>query len=317
MDIAVHILVFVASSLLVWFCAGLLIDSVARIAKRIGMVGFTAAFFILGILTSLSEISVALNASIKQVPQVSLGNLVGASIVILLLIVPLLAFLGNGLRLSKVVPRATLLVALLVIAMPALFALNGSVTRVEGAIALVAYACLVLIIRASARPASRPKNVTGRTMLLADFVKIVLGAGAIFFAGNSLVGEAVYFSEALSIPASVVGLLLLSVGTNLPEIVIAIRAIAKGHSDIAFGDYLGSAATNTLIFGVLVVAGGGFTVVPAMFLITALIMMGGFGCFFIFAFSKGKLSRFEGAILLCFYAAFIITALGTVSVQGS
>jgi len=45
--------------------------------------------------------------------------------------------------------------------------------------------------------------------------------------------------------------LFLSVGTNLLELSITITSIWKKHKEVAFGDYLGSAAANTFLFGVL------------------------------------------------------------------
>ena len=79
-------------------------------------------------------------------------------------------------------------------------------------------------------------------------------------------------------------------GTNIPELVVAIRAVTKHRSDIAFGGYVGSALTNTLSFGILVLINRGFQVTASQFIITAIILTIGLILFYIFAQSKNTLS---------------------------
>src|SRR3989338_7470207 len=139
----VHISIFLFSSAVVWFFAGILIESVDRVARRFHKTGFSVAFFVLGFLTSISEISVALNAGIGGVPQVSVGNLVGASFVIPLLIIPFLAIAGKGIELKKLISGRNLLLVFAVIALPSLLVVDGDVTRTEGVLALLVFTTLV------------------------------------------------------------------------------------------------------------------------------------------------------------------------------
>jgi len=73
--------------------------------------------------------------------------------------------------------------------------------------------------------------------------------------------RAVTFASALAgvtgLPPFIVGMTLLAVGTDLPEIANSIIASASGHGDINVGDSVGSAATQaTLILGLLPFLGG-------------------------------------------------------------
>src|SRR5690606_9931065 len=86
----------------VWFCAGVIVELVERLAKYFNKSGFFIAFFVLGFITSLGEFSVAANSFLNGTPEISTGNLVGASFALLLLIVPLLAVIGNGIKMDKV-----------------------------------------------------------------------------------------------------------------------------------------------------------------------------------------------------------------------
>lgn len=307
MELLVHIVVFLCSIAIVWFFAGILIESVNRIAHRFHKTGFITAFFLLGFLTSISEISVAVNSGIAGFPGVSTGNLIGASFVILLFIVPLLAVAGKGVVLKGSVSSRNLLLMLGVIVLPALLVLDGDVTKTEGLLAVLAYATLAYVLNHERRRKAKVHEELkdDRGGLMQDVAKIVIGAVAIFAAAHFLVEQAVYFATALNVPPSLIGLILLSIGTNIPEIVIALRSILKKRVDIAFGDYLGSAAMNTFIFGGLALADGTYLLESGEFIVTTILMVTGLVALYFFAKSKSTISRKEGALLLLFYAAFV------------
>jgi len=307
-----HALSFIVSAAIIWFFAGLLIQSIDRVAKRFHQSGFTVAFFVLGFLTSISELSVMVNSSIDGVPQVSVGNLVGASFVILLGIVPFLAIVGKGIRISHTLTKKQMGLALGAIALPAFFVLDGSVSISDGVISLLAYGTVFYTVKKNSHTVPEVIQEIGEELVdtehatIKDALKILGGAAFIFIAGHFLVAEAVFFSNVLHVPSSLIGLLLLSVGTNVPELVIAVRSILARRADIAFGDYIGSSLTNTLIFGMLPLVNGKFMVFEShQFLFTAILMGVGFLAFYHLSISGRKLTREEGWTLIFLYFVFI------------
>ena len=314
MHMLVQVIIFLASVGIVWFFAGILIDSVNRIAHRYCRTGFFTAFFILGALTSISEFSVATNAALAGVPGVSVGNLVGASFVILLFVVPVLAIAGGRIPVNSAVSKKNLFLMLFTAALPALLVIDGNVTRAEGLLAILAYATVAYALyrqKESIDACDAPvlEAVSRTRSTLADVGRILLGSAAIFAAAHFLVEQAVYFATALSVPASLIGLLLLSIGTNIPELVIAARAIMRRSTDVALGDYLGSAAMNTFIFGGLAVVAGTFWVEPSEFIMTTVLFASGLLLLFFIASSRKGIPRRAGFILLAFYLAFVALQL--------
>lgn len=325
MEIAVHVLLFLLSSGLLWFFAGILIEAVDAVARKFKRSGFTVAFFFLGALTSIGEISVMVNSTINGAPEVSAGNLIGSSFVILLFVIPILAIVGNGVWLKKTLNKKQMAIALFTILLPALLVLDGNVTVGEGVICLLSYVTLLYFIREGRwwwqkNPNSIPEIideveeqlVATRQSTAMDIIKMVGGAAVIFFAGNLLVDEAVYFSELLNVPGSVIGLVLLSIGTNIPEVAIAVRAIRKNNIGIAFGNYLGSAVAITAIFGFLAIFNGEFQVEASNFFFTAALMLVGFFAFFVFSNSRQDISRKEGLALISLYASFLILQITSI-----
>ncbi len=316
MDIFVHLVVLGISALITWYFAGLLIESINNVAKRFKQSGFTVAFFVLGFLTSISELSVMANSLLNGTPAISAGNLVGASFTILLGIIPVLAIVGGGIKLTNTLHKRNLGLALLVVAIPVLLLVDGDLTRTEGVVCIMAYATLAYFVR-SQRQASLPEVieeveedlVQRRRATTTDLLKITIGGIFIFGAGHMLVEETVFFSNLINIPTSLFGLIILSIGTNIPEIVIAIRSVLKKRTDIAFGNYLGSGVANTLVFGVLALSSGRILVEQSEFIISAVLMTVGLIGFYIAAQSGNKISRKEGMLLVCAYALFLIIQL--------
>lgn len=303
---------FLCSAAIIWFFAGVLIDAVSRLATRFKLTGFIMAFFVLGFLTSIGEISVAINSTIAGVPDVSIGNLIGASFVITLLIVPLLAIAGGTVSLRGTVSPRALLMLLAVILVPVLVTLDGNVTQSEGLLALLVYGTVAFALYHTRAPGTfTVETKEDRAEPTHRYVlRVGVAAIAIFIAAHFLVEEAVFVATSLSVPASLVGLLMLSIGTNLPELVIALRSVLRSRADIAFGDYLGSAAMNTLIFGGLAVASGTVMLEPSQFIETGILMAVGFVLLFIFLRTSCQLSRWEGVVLLVFYILFLLVQTG-------
>lgn len=325
MQILLHSGLFIGAILVLWLLSGILVEAIDRVARRYEKPGFAIAFFVLGFLTSISEMSVAVNSTIEGVPQISAGNLVGASLVIFLLLIPLLAVVGKGIPIKGILSGSAVFVLLVSVLLPSILMIDGNLTRREGMLLIALYIALVYWVK---RTLPRKKNVARKavrtvemTLLhhhratAVDILKMLLAASLIFVAGRFLVDESVYFSSMLGIPASLIGLLLLALGTNIPECVIALRCVTSQHKDIAFGDYMGSAAANVPIIGVLALANGTFAIDAGEFLTTGLFLAIGLTLFFFFARSDREISRKEGALLLALYLLFIITQITAFAVS--
>jgi cation:H+ antiporter len=121
-----------------------------------------------------------------------------------------------------------------------------------------------------------------------------------------LVQQTLWLSTTFGTTPFVVSLLMLSIGSNLPELVVAAQAVIRRKSEVAYGSYLGSGVANAFFFGLLtimhqqtiIVRDGLSLLFPAIFLLIIL--------FFFFLRSLKGLSRVEGFTLLLIYITYII-----------
>jgi cation:H+ antiporter len=140
--------------------------------------------------------------------------------------------------------------------------------------------------------------------------RVVIAVAIVFVASNLLVHNTVILGNFIGISPYILSILVLSIGTNVPEITIAIRAVVERKSDVALGDYLGSASLNTLELGILsLINRKSVSAEGSNFSIVAFLV--GLCLFVYFGKSKSSISRWEGFGLLAMYAIFVVCELIT------
>ncbi|MCL4338506.1 hypothetical protein M1271_02360 [Patescibacteria group bacterium] len=307
-DIAVYIISFIV----IWFGAGLIVDGVGNLSHKLNISSFATSFFVLGILTSIPEASVGINSIINHTPDIFVGDLIGASLVLFILAIPILAIFGNGIKLSHQMTPHKLILSLFVVAAPVFLILDKTISSTEGLFLIFLYLALFYSVEKKKGILENIKDriLDGKTHFLEDVMKLTGGALLVFVSSKILVDKTIYFSGVLGIAPFLISLLVLSIGTNLPELSLAIRSVILGKKEVALGDYVGSAAANTLIFGVLTLINGGEVVVSNHYLQTLIFMVLGLGFFYYFSRSKNDISRKEGIVLLSLYFLFIFMEMG-------
>ena len=295
-----------------WMASELIIDGVNHFAKRLHISSFAASFFLLGMLTTIPELSVGLNSIMNKEPEIFVGDLIGASFVLFLLAIPLLSILGNGIALSHQLTNNNLVFSLFVILSPAIFVLDGQLGRKDGLFLMIIYLLLLLFIESKTEVVKNAEEdlFEHKKHNMVPMIKLAVGAVTTFFVGNLLVDQTMYFAGLFNVHTYLISLLALSVGTNLPEFIIAVNSIIKKDKEVAFGDYVGSAAGNSFVFGLLIMINGNFTVHNGSFFITFALFTLAMICFYIFSRSNRSISRNEGLVLLSLYAFFLILEIG-------
>jgi cation:H+ antiporter len=124
-----------------------------------------------------------------------------------------------------------------------------------------------------------------------------------------LVDSAIEIARFFSVPEAVIGASIVAVGTSLPELASTVAAAARGLGDIAIGNVIGSNIFNLgLVLGVAALLRP-LTLSPHI-LVTQLVPALIFCMVLIpLAYTGQRVSRWEGALLLTAYAAFLVQLL--------
>jgi len=306
-----NLLYYILSFIAIWFGAGLIISAASKFSSRLKLSPFAFSFVFLGIVTSIPEFSVGLQAVASNDAEIFVGNLLGGTVTLFLLVIPILSIFGNGINLKNEMNNKTLLTALAVILTPSLLILDRRVTNPEGALMIAMYILLLFIVERKNGIFDRKNThlLELKTYSYKDVFKILAGVALVFVASNIIVNLTMYFAGLFSISAFYIGLLVIALGTNLPELTLAVRSVISGKREVAMGDYLGSSAVNVFLFGLLTLLHNGEVLTITNFLTTFIFIATALSMFYYFSRTKAFISRNNGILMFCIYILFVIFEL--------
>ena len=146
-------------------------------------------------------------------------------------------------------------------------------------------------------------------MIVLTLFLVFCGLVLLFGGGELLTRGAVSLAQALGMSQLLIGLTVVAAATSMPELVVALAAALENAPDIAIGNVIGSNIFNLgLVLGTAALLSPlqlssdtvATQVVPAMIFCLALIPL---------AYTGKKVNRWEGALLLVGYAAFLYRVL--------
>lgn len=177
---------------------------------------------------------------------------------------------------------------------------------------MILYIVLIFFMRSKRglfhhiRALLRPKNQKAN---FHDILKILAALVIIFFSGRLLVENLEIIANYLNTPPFILSLLALSVGSNLPELFIGTLAVIRKQKEVAFGHYLGAAASNGFFLGLLTLINGPLTITDPYFFIIPLYIVVGLTLFYFFVQKRNDISRNEGYVLLMLYLSFVFVKI--------
>ncbi|MBE6978956.1 MAG: calcium/sodium antiporter [Ruminococcaceae bacterium] len=179
---------------------------------------------------------------------------------------------------------------------------------VTGILLLVAFAAYTFL---KVKPAKE-----GGKALWEELLFLVIGAGVIAVGADFLVEHGQVIALGMGVPATVVALLFVALGTSLPELVTTITSLRSGHASLGVGNVIGANVFNLVLVSGVAVSLAPFEVPCENFLLdTGLnmslvfeipVMLGVMCLMTIPALMTKKLGRWQGIALLAIYAAFVV-----------
>ena len=163
---------------------------------------------------------------------------------------------------------------------------------------------------------SKIPAVAGERNLILEILLLAAGAGIIAVGADLLVEHGQVIALGLGVPETVVALLFVALGTSLPELVTTITSLRKGRASLGVGNVIGANVFNLVLVSGVAVSLAPFDVpVENTLLDTGLnlslvfdipVMLGVMSLMIFPALLRKKLSRWQGIVLLCIYAAFCV-----------
>ncbi len=296
--------------------AEVLVRSASRLSLIIGLSPLIVGLTIVSFGTSAPEIAIGVVAAVKHQTDVALGNVVGSNIFNVLFVLGLAAVI-RPLVVRRHVVRldVPILIGLSILVMA--LGLDGSIGRIDGAVFLVLLAAYGYFTFLRSR---REKMAGGQSLDIAEssaaggrrwqvvlnLALLLVSIGALGLGSQWLVAGASSIARSLGVSEFIIGITIVAVGTSLPEIATTLAAVFRHEHDIAVGNAIGSCIVNLLgVLGLMAIISGRSIAVPpnALTFDFPVMIATAVACLPIF-FSDHRISRWEGALLLAYYAAY-------------
>lgn len=314
-----------------------IVKGAAGLAQRLGLTAFTTGLLLVAFATSLPELAVNLAAILHDQHELALGNAVGSNVANIGLTLGIAALAAPiVVRWRALSPLLLVLVAGTIAVLA--FGADGTLSRVEGLVLLLAFVAVIAFalargrneaaeVRTEIEQYAQTSDVLGQnlirlaigTSLVWIGSMLVVGGPGMQLFGMELSGSgAAVIGKSLGLSPVLTGLLPVAIGTALPEIAAAIAAARRGQGDMVMGHVIGAS-----VFNILVIVGG-MAACGALALPMTLMGPGHFAlplgyellatlafALILYPVLRGDLrvSRGEGGVLVAAYLAWLVFEL--------
>ena len=238
---------FLSLSVLIWG-SDILINQSEKIALRFGISEYVIGATLVAVGTSLPEMAASITASMNHKPEIAVANVIGSNIFNITLVLATVFILAK-----KVDPHRDFFAkdsswALFPVLIFILMVLDGSFSKFDGFLLILLMFAYVLFLLHAGRDilidedeaeSAEPFCWTRVSLLtLLGFVFVIMGA-------DYTIESASAIAKSFGVSDWVIGIIMISLGTSMPELMVSVTAALKGKADMAIGAIIGSNMANT------------------------------------------------------------------------
>ena len=248
---------------LVLLCLGgyAIVSGGVSLAKKLRISSMIIGLTVVAYGTSTPELAAALLAALNSHTELILGNIVGSNISNIGMVIGISAIFAplliSKITVSRWIP-IMIGVSLLVVAM----SYDGEISQIDGIILIsVLIGFTIYTIKTVKRQKIHENQIVEdeyveEGLFLSRYkietfpkaiVLIIIGIILLFIGGHFTVNSAVAIAESLGLSQLVIGVVIVGIGTSLPELITSVIAIAKKQTDIGVGNIVGSNIYNILL----------------------------------------------------------------------
>ena len=241
------LLFFLSLSVLIWG-SDLLVSQSERIALRFGVSEYVIGATLVAIGTSLPEMAASITASMNHKPEIAVANVIGSNIFNITLVLATVFIVAK-----KVDPHRDFFAkdsswALFPVLIFILMVLDGSFSRLDGfLLLLLMFAYVLFLLRAGKEILIDEDKEKEEEIFNWIKVSLLTLAGLIFVivGADYTIESASAIDKSFGVSDWVIGIIMISLGTSMPELMVSVTAALRGKADMAIGAIIGSNMANT------------------------------------------------------------------------
>ncbi|MCK4441939.1 MAG: calcium/sodium antiporter, partial [Sulfurovaceae bacterium] len=219
-----------------------------KIAIKIHIPEFIIGATLIAIGTSLPEMGASIAATINGKTDIAISNVIGSNILNISLILAVIFLIITNIKSNRDFFAKESSWALFPIMIVILMGIDGKIDKFDGILLLIFMIAYILFLIKEAHKIGienieeiKEDNsfswIKSISLILIGFILVIAGA-------NFTVESASAIAKSFGVSEWIIGIVLISFGTSMPELVISILATLKGKTNIAIGNIIGSNIAN-------------------------------------------------------------------------
>ena len=305
-EMTLNLLLFLISIPIIIKSSDFFTEGASKLAKMLGVSDFIIGITVVALGTSLPELASDTYASYIDHGQIAVGDIIGSNITNIALILGLTCVIK-----PLVIKHAEIYsgrIHLMILVLASVFLLvSGGIGRIGGAIFLISY---IIYLRHSI---NKYRELGVETVEKNNFIKnifeVLIGLTGILIGANLLVNSIISFSVTFGISEYLIALVLMAIGTSLPELFVSVSAARKGYMTMALGNIIGSNVANILwVLGAAAIIRP-IRIDPELIFVQLIFMLLLSVLLIIFKKSGYVIDRREGAVFLIIYVVFVLVSI--------
>jgi cation:H+ antiporter len=290
--------------LILGFFADTFATASKKLADQLCLPIFTVGI-IFGFITTLPETSIGLSAIQNDLSSIAFGNLIGGILVILFLIIGISAITQKQIPTKQI--KYSLFPYLITLLLPSILILDGKLSVIDSLIIISTFLATTVYQYKKSKQLGFCFPKFNKTDVTKEIFFILISIFFIVLIPNWILEITSEILAKYEFNQLLIGSVLFSIGTNLPEIAITFSGIKKKSADFSISYLMSAALAHIPIIALLSLIGTISLNIDSNFLILNAFLIIGLLLLNSFIKSNSSISRTEGIALTFIYFGFILT----------
>ncbi len=311
-----YLLLIIGFILIVKF-SDILVDAACSIANNLKIPKIVIALTVMAFGTCAPEIAISFKSISAGNGSMALSNVVGSCIINVLMIIGIAAIISpikvKNDTINKEVPLLcliTLIFSILVLDSTLVSSMPNTITRFDGIILLLLFMIFVFYLYNIVKEHKNKGRAKPKYGMVKSIILVIISIFVVAKSSDLIVDNAVIIANNLGVSHKIITMVIIVIGTSLPELTMTVRSAKKHEFDIALGNIIG-----TNIFNICIVLGlpltiygdvpiSDFGIIDFVILFTSTVVL------YIFAKTDKKLNKSEGIVMflifVCYYSYILL-----------
>ncbi len=228
--------------------ADFIIKESERIALHFNISHFVIGATLVAFGTSLPEMAASMMASVQGKSDMAVANVVGSVLFNITLVLGIVFFIAKKMNPDRDLFAKDSAWVLMPVIVFMIMIYDGEIGRFDGVLFLFMMAAYLFFLFSDSKEEfeneidedlTKEKFAWAKSifLLIIGFALTIGGAHFVVQSGSSI-------ARTFGVSEWIIGIVLISLGTSLPELVVSVVAIKKGHADMSIGNIIGSNVAN-------------------------------------------------------------------------